>query len=94
MVVSLAKLIEIDLNKFERINSRKGKELLRKNYVALYLPHVSLIPTWPKPLIAQPRQRWVFYPFRGGATKVLRIQEKVTVRRVVYHYDRCQVDVQ
>ena len=45
MVVSLATLIKIDLNKFERINSKKGKELLKKNYVALYLPHVSPIPT-------------------------------------------------
>ena len=52
----LATLIKIDLNKFERINSRKGKELLRKNSVALYLPHVSPILTSPEPSIAQPIQ--------------------------------------
>lgn len=34
-------------------------------------------------------------PLRGdGATEVLRIQEKVTARRAVYYYDRCQVEVQ
>lgn len=33
-------------------------------------------------------------PLRDGATEVLRIQEKVTARRAVYHYDRCQVEVQ
>ncbi|KAK9222239.1 hypothetical protein WN944_010673 [Citrus x changshan-huyou] len=27
-----------------------------------------------------------------GAIEVLRIQEKVTARRAVYHYDRCQVE--
>ncbi|CAN1870259.1 hypothetical protein LINPERHAP1_LOCUS45229, partial [Linum perenne] len=27
-------------------------------------------------------------------TEVFRIQEKVTARRAVYHYDRCQVEVQ
>eukprot|EP01018_Ginkgo_biloba_P008939 Gb_32958 [translate_table: standard] len=29
-----------------------------------------------------------------GATEVLRIQDKVTARRAVYHHDRCQVEVQ
>nr|TKS00107.1 hypothetical protein D5086_0000186410 [Populus alba] len=33
-------------------------------------------------------------PCGDGATEVLRIQEKVTARRAVYHYDRCQVEVQ
>uniref|UniRef100_A0A803NJ49 Integrase catalytic domain-containing protein n=1 Tax=Cannabis sativa TaxID=3483 RepID=A0A803NJ49_CANSA len=54
----------------------------------------SPIPTSPESSVAQPRQRWVFCPSRGGATEVLRIQEKVTERRAVYHYDRCQVEVQ
>ena len=40
------------------------------------------------------RQRWVLCPCGDGATEVLRIQEKVTARRAVYHYDRCQVEVQ
>ena len=31
---------------------------------------------------------------KDGATEVLRIQDKVTARRAVYHYDRCQVEVQ
>uniref|UniRef100_A0A2N9G3L9 Uncharacterized protein n=2 Tax=Magnoliopsida TaxID=3398 RepID=A0A2N9G3L9_FAGSY len=47
-----------------------------------------------EPPVAQPRQRWVLCPCGDGATEVLRIQEKVTARRAVYHYDRCQVEVQ
>ncbi|GKA08160.1 putative reverse transcriptase domain-containing protein, partial [Tanacetum coccineum] len=46
-----------------------------------------------KPPIAQPRQRRVLCPCGDGATEVLRIQEKVTARRAIYHYDRCQVEV-
>ncbi|KAK9080971.1 hypothetical protein Scep_031004 [Stephania cephalantha] len=38
--------------------------------------------------VAQPRQRRVLCPCGDGATEVLRIQEKVTARRAVYHYDR------
>ncbi|KAK1423859.1 hypothetical protein QVD17_19168 [Tagetes erecta] len=43
-----------------------------------------------EPPVAQPRQRRVLCPCGDGATEVLRIQEKVTARRAVYHYDRCQ----
>ncbi|GJQ94063.1 putative reverse transcriptase domain-containing protein [Tanacetum coccineum] len=48
----------------------------------------SPIPTSPEPPVAQPRQRRVLCPCGDGATEVLRIQEKVTARRAVYHYDR------
>ncbi|GKB36062.1 hypothetical protein Tco_0881004 [Tanacetum coccineum] len=40
-----------------------------------------------EPLVAQPRQRRVLCPYGDGATEVLRIQEKVTARRAIYHYD-------
>ncbi|KAD7477686.1 hypothetical protein E3N88_00822 [Mikania micrantha] len=46
-----------------------------------------------EPPVAQPRQRRVLCPCGDGATEVLRIQEKVTARRAVYYYDRCQVEV-
>ncbi|KAD3640920.1 hypothetical protein E3N88_30143 [Mikania micrantha] len=46
-----------------------------------------------EPPVAQPRQRRVLCPCGDGATEVLRIQEKVTARRAVYHYDRCQVEL-
>ncbi|GKC52841.1 reverse transcriptase domain-containing protein [Tanacetum coccineum] len=48
----------------------------------------SPIPTSPEPPVAQSRQRRVLCPCRDGATEVLRIQEKVTARQAVYHYDR------
>ncbi|KAF2572140.1 hypothetical protein F2Q70_00004848 [Brassica cretica] len=54
----------------------------------------SPIPTSPEPPVAQPRQQRVLRPCGDGVTEVLRIQEKVTARRAVYHYDRCQVEVQ
>jgi hypothetical protein len=43
--------------------------------------------------VLQPRQRWVICPCRNGAIKTLKIQEKVTAKRVVYYYNRCQVEV-
>ena len=48
MVVSLATLTKIDLNKFERITAVQGKELPRKNSVAhlspsFYCPHNQTI---------------------------------------------------
>ncbi|KAL0684768.1 hypothetical protein Bca4012_051616 [Brassica carinata] len=47
-----------------------------------------------EPPVAQPRQQRVLRPCGDGVTEVLRIQEKVTARLAVYHYDRCQVEVQ
>ncbi|GKB67466.1 hypothetical protein Tco_0928878, partial [Tanacetum coccineum] len=47
----------------------------------------SPISTSPEPPVAQPRQRRVLCSYGDGATEVLRIQEKVTARRAVYHYD-------
>ncbi|QHO28132.1 uncharacterized protein DS421_7g214040 [Arachis hypogaea] len=38
-----------------------------------------------EPPVAQPRQRWVFCPCGDGAKEALRIQEKVTARRAVFH---------
>jgi len=54
----------------------------------------SPIPTSSEPPVAQPRQQRVLYPYEDGAIEVLRIQEKVTARPAVYHYNRCQVEVQ
>ncbi|XP_060181630.1 uncharacterized protein LOC132611228 [Lycium barbarum] len=58
-------------------------------------PFQAFASSSPEPPVAQPRQRRVLCPCGDGATEVfLRIQEKVTARLAVYHYDRCQVEVQ
>ncbi|KAG2241184.1 hypothetical protein Bca4012_052315 [Brassica carinata] len=45
-----------------------------------------------EPPVAQPRQQRVLRPCGDGVTEVLRIQEKVTARLAVYHYDRSSGD--
>ncbi|KAK9026511.1 hypothetical protein V6N11_039349 [Hibiscus sabdariffa] len=49
----------------------------------------SPIPTFPEPPVAQPRRQGILCPCRDRVTEVLKIQEKVTAKRVVYHYDSC-----
>ncbi|GJS41436.1 hypothetical protein Tco_0566479 [Tanacetum coccineum] len=69
---------------------RFGTSMSALRHLGLYPPQdeCSPIPTSPEPPVAQPRQRRVLCPCGDGATEVLRIQEKVTARRAVYHYDR------
>jgi hypothetical protein len=45
-------------------------------------------------LIARTKLKFVFIKKVCGAIEVLRIQKNVMVRRAIYHYDRCQVEVQ
>ncbi|MBA0773045.1 hypothetical protein Gotri_008348 [Gossypium trilobum] len=51
----------------------------------------SPILTFLEPSIAQLRWQGVLCPCGDRVAEVWRIQEKVMVRRAVYHYDRCQV---
>jgi hypothetical protein len=46
-----------------------------------------------EPLVADPRQWWVLYPV-GWSEISLKNTYKINAGRAIYHYNRCQVEVQ